>query len=209
MNILPPEKPEENIQRLISSLMPIANKVDVTPKECIAFNEQSQHSLFILIEGELSVLRASDGLLVSTLYTPSIVGLSEMLLPVYGYLLRMDGENTMLSVNRRQALTIIQKNNLWHDVAMVLAYDSASLFYRNTMVIQPRTYFVVRSHLQEMMTLSDEVRMRITILDYIQERTHLSRSSVLNVLSVLKNENHIMFKRGGYLTHIFALPDNL
>lgn len=209
MNVLSPKKPEESIQRLISNLTPIAKKIDVTPKACIAFNEQSVQSLFILIEGELSVLRASDGLLISTLYTPSILGLSEMLLPVYGYLMRMDGDSTMLGVNRFEALALIQKNNLWHDVAMVLAYNSALLFYRNTMVIQPRTYFVIRSHLQEMMTLSDEIRMRITILDYIQERTHLSRSSILNVLSVLKNAKHIMFKRGGYLTQVFDLPANL
>ncbi|MDM7027616.1 helix-turn-helix domain-containing protein, partial [Klebsiella michiganensis] len=37
-----------------------------------------------------------------------------------------------------------------------------------------------------------------SILDYIQERTYLSRSSVLNVLSALKSGNYIAFKRGGY-----------
>lgn len=209
MNIQPPAKPEEITQRLITYFTPVANTVDLMPQEYITLTEQNQQSIFILIEGELSVLRASDGLLVSTLYTPNIVGLSEMLLPVYGYLLRAETENKMLSLNKCEALKIIQKNHLWHDVAMVLAYNSASLFYRNTMVIQPRTYFVVRNHLQEMMTLSDDIRMRITILDYIQERTHLSRSSILNVLAVLKNTNHIMFKRGGYLTHIVSLPENL
>ena len=65
----------------------------------------------------------------------------------------------------------------------------------------------MRDHLQEMSQLPEETRMRISILDYIQERTHLSRSSVLNVLSALKNGNYIEFKRGGYLVNLNKLPE--
>lgn len=49
--------------------------------------------------------------------------------------------------------------------------------------------------------------MRVSILDYIQERTHLSRSSVLNVLSALKVGNYIAFRRGGYLIELNNLPE--
>ena len=64
------------------------------------------------------------------------------------------------------------------------------------------------NHLQEMSQLPEETRMRVSILDYIQERTHLSRSSVLNVLSALKNGHYIEFKRGGYLTELNKLPEH-
>ncbi|MDD9660685.1 helix-turn-helix domain-containing protein [Klebsiella pasteurii] len=39
--------------------------------------------------------------------------------------------------------------------------------------------------------------MRLSILGYIQGGTHLSHSSVLNVLSALKCGNYITFKYGG------------
>ena len=64
-----------------------------------------------------------------------------------------------------------------------------------------------RNHLIEMSLLPEETRMRVSILDYIQERTHLSRSSVLNVLSALKSGNYIVFKRGGYLIELNNLPE--
>jgi DNA-binding IscR family transcriptional regulator len=59
----------------------------------------------------------------------------------------------------------------------------------------------------EMILLPEDMRMRISILDYIQDRTHLSRSSILNVLSALKKGKYIQFIRGGYLQHIESLPE--
>jgi len=90
-----------------------------------------------------------------------------------------------------------------------LSYHTAYLFYRDALVVQQRTYAVIRNHLQEMGQLPEETRMRVSILDYIQERTYLSRSSVLNVLSALKSGNYIAFKRGGYLTGVNKLPERL
>ncbi|MBR7336892.1 Crp/Fnr family transcriptional regulator, partial [Klebsiella pneumoniae] len=47
-----------------------------------------------------------------------------------------------------------------------------------------------------------------TILEYIQDRTLLSRSSILNVLSALKQGEYISFKRGGYLLEVRHLPES-
>lgn len=74
-------------------------------------------------------------------------------------------------------------------------------------MVQQRTYSVIRNHLEEMNLLPQETRLRVSILDYIQERTHLSRSSVLNVVSALKKGGYIDFERGGYLTSINKLPE--
>ncbi|MGY8153649.1 helix-turn-helix domain-containing protein, partial [Klebsiella pneumoniae] len=46
-----------------------------------------------------------------------------------------------------------------------------------------------------------------SILEYIQDRTLLSRSSILNVLSALKKGGYITFARGGYLQNIVSLPE--
>lgn len=66
---------------------------------------------------------------------------------------------------------------------------------------------MIRNHLEEMILLPEETRKRVSILDYIQDRTHLSRSSVLNVVSALKKGGYIDFERGGYLTSINKLPE--
>ena len=66
---------------------------------------------------------------------------------------------------------------------------------------------MIRNLLLEMMLLTEETRQRVYILEYIQDRTHLSRSSILNVLSALKKGGYIAFARGGYLQSIASLPE--
>ena len=104
-------------------------------------------------------------------------------------------------------MDVFRQQGLWEDVASLLSYHTAYLFYRDALVVQQKTYSVIRNHLEEMNLLPEESRMRVSILDYIQERTHLSRSSVLNVISALKKGDYIDYQRGGYLTTVKNLPE--
>ena len=90
-----------------------------------------------------------------------------------------------------------------------MAYHTSYMVYRDDLVLQQRTYSVIRNHLLEMMLLSEETRQRVSILEYIQDRTLLSRSSILNVLSALKKGGYIAFARGGYLQNIVSLPEKI
>ncbi|WP_333494638.1 winged helix-turn-helix transcriptional regulator [Kluyvera sp. CHPC 1.251] len=207
MQNLPPIRPEQSIQRLTALLQPIAEKMKVVPRKRMTWTHKNQPQLFLFLEGELSILRASDGLLIVTVYDPHLFGIAEMIQPVRGHLLRAESESTILRVDAQTAMQMFREEGVWEDVASVLSYHTAYLFYRDALVVQQRTYSVIRNHLQEMILLPEETRMKISILDYIQERTHLSRSSVLNVLSALKNGHYIEFKRGGYLMSVSSLPE--
>lgn len=207
MQNLPPIRPEQSIQRLTALLQPIAEKIKVVPRKRMTWTHKNQPQLFLFLEGELSILRASDGLLIVTVYDPHLFGIAEMIQPVRGHLLRAESESTILRVDAQTAMQMFREEGVWEDVASVLSYHTAYLFYRDALVVQQRTYSVIRNHLQEMILLPEETRMKISILDYIQERTHLSRSSVLNVLSALKNGHYIEFKRGGYLVTVNSLPE--
>lgn len=207
MQNLPPIRPEQSIQRLTALLQPIAEKMKVVPRKRMTWTHKNQPQLFLFLEGELSILRASDGLLIVTVYDPHLFGIAEMIQPVRGHLLRAESESTILRVDAQTAMQLFRDEGVWEDVASVLSYHTAYLFYRDALVVQQRTYSVIRNHLQEMILLPEETRMKISILDYIQERTHLSRSSVLNVLSALKNGHYIEFKRGGYLMSVSSLPE--
>ncbi|MBC1188321.1 winged helix-turn-helix transcriptional regulator [Kluyvera sichuanensis] len=207
MQNLPPIRPEQSIQRLTALLQPIAEKMKVVPRKRMTWTHKNQPQLFLFLEGELSILRASDGLLIVTVYDPHLFGIAEMIQPVRGHLLRAESESTILRVDAQTAMQLFREEGVWEDVASVLSYHTAYLFYRDALVVQQRTYSVIRNHLQEMILLPEETRMKISILDYIQERTHLSRSSVLNVLSALKNGHYIEFKRGGYLMSVSSLPE--
>ncbi|MEQ6278286.1 winged helix-turn-helix transcriptional regulator [Kluyvera huaxiensis] len=208
MHILPPIRPEQSIQRLTALLEPIAEKIKVVPRKRMTWTYKHQPKLYLFLAGELSILRASDGLLIVTVYDPHLFGIAEMIQPVRGHLLRAETESTILRVDAKTAMDTFRQHGVMEDVVSLLSYHTAYLFYRDALVVQQKTYSVIRNHLQEMSQLPEETRMRVSILDYIQERTHLSRSSVLNVLSALKNGHYIEFKRGGYLTELNKLPEH-
>jgi len=207
MNILPPVRPEESVQRLTVVLEPVAEKMEIVPRKRMTWSHKGRPQLYLFIEGALSILRASDGLLIVTVYESHLFGIAEMIQPTHGHILRAETESTILRVDAQQAAEIFREQGLWEDVAALLSYHTAYLFYRDALVVQQRTYSVIRSHLQEMILLPEDARMRTSILDYIQERTLLSRSSVLNVLSALKKGNYISFQRGGYLLDMRDLPE--
>lgn len=207
MNILPPVRPEESVQRLTAVLEPVAEKMKIVPRKRMTWSHKGRPQLYLFIEGALSILRASDGLLIVTVYESHLFGIAEMIQPTHGHILRAETESTILRVDAQKAAEIFREQGLWEDVAALLSYHTAYLFYRDALVVQQRTYSVIRSHLQEMILLPEDARMRTSILDYIQERTLLSRSSVLNVLSALKKGNYISFQRGGYLLDMRDLPE--
>ncbi|MCU6398542.1 helix-turn-helix domain-containing protein [Enterobacter quasiroggenkampii] len=53
----------------------------------------------------------------------------------------------------------------------------------------------------------EELRLSINASDYIQEKTHISRSRVMKILSDLKTVEYIEIKRG-ILTKIIKLPES-
>lgn len=208
MHILPPVRPEQSIARLTAILEPIAEKVKVIPRKRITWTYKGRQQMYLFVEGELSMLRASDGLLLVTVYEPHLFGIAEMIQPTQGHILRAETESIILRAEADRAAELFREQGVWEDVAALLSYHTAYLIYRDAQVVQQRTYSVIRNHLQEMILLPEEARMRTTILDYIQDRTLLSRSSILNVLSALKQGNYIDFKRGGYLISVGHLPES-
>ncbi|MES0302611.1 helix-turn-helix domain-containing protein [Citrobacter sedlakii] len=208
MLVLPPVRPEESIARLTAIIEPVAEKLTVAPRKRMIWTYKGRQQMYLLLEGELSILRASDGLLIVTVYEPHLFGIAEMIQPTQGHILRAESVSTVLRVDAQLAAARFRQEGVWEDVAALLSYHTAYLIYRDAQIVQQRTYSVIRNHLHEMILLPEETRMRTTILDYIQDRTLLSRSSILNVLSALKQGKYITFKRGGYLLELGHLPES-
>lgn len=208
MLVLPPVRPEESIARLTAIIEPVAEKLTIAPRKRMTWTYKGRQQMYLLLEGELSILRASDGLLIVTVYEPHLFGIAEMIQPTQGHILRAESVSTVLRVDAQLAAARFRQEGVWEDVAALLTYHTAYLIYRDAQIVQQRTYSVIRNHLHEMILLPEETRMRTTILDYIQDRTLLSRSSILNVLSALKQGKYITFKRGGYLLELGHLPES-
>lgn len=208
MHSTPPERPAAIMDQLISILEPDAEAVNVVPRKKILWDYKNKHQLYLFKQGALSLLRASDRLVTVTVHEPHIFGVAEIFQPLRAHILRAETPSELLRIDAERAAAIFTANNLWMSATQVLAYHTAYMSYRDTLVLQQRTYAVIRNHLLDMMLLAEETRQKTTILEYIQDRTHLSRSSILNVLSALKKGDYIDFIRGGYLVNIKHLPEN-
>lgn len=168
MHILPPVRPEKSIERLTAILEPIAEKVHVVPRKRLTWLRKGKQQMYLFLEGELSLLRASDGLVVVTVYEPHLFGIAEMIQPTQGHLLRAERESTILRLDADKAAELFRAEGVWEDVAALLSYHTAYLIFRDAQVLQQRTYSVIRNHLQEMILLPEETRLRTTILEYIR-----------------------------------------
>lgn len=206
MIILPPERPEAAIQRVISVLKPVGTPMEVVPRKRILWEYQGKPQIYIFEQGELSVIRAFDGLVIATSYDTNLFGLAESLQPMRSHFLRADTACNILKVDVAEAHKRLTATGLWQDATEIVSYYTGYLFYRDALVLQQRNYAIIRGHLLELIKLPYESRMRVTILEYIQERTHLSRSSILSVLTALKEGNYIGYKRGGFLLEVIDLP---
>lgn len=203
----PPERPEAVMTKLISALEPEAEIMNVVPRKKILWDHKGKLQFYLFKSGALSILRDHDKLVMVTVHEPHVFGVAEMFQPLRSHHLRAETESEMLRIDAGKANKIFTEQNLWESVTQVLAYHTAYMSYRDSLVLQQRTYSVIRNHLLDMMLLPEESRARVTILEYIQDRTHLSRSSILNVLSALKKGEYIDFARGGYLQEIKLLPE--
>lgn len=207
MHISQPVRPQQAIERLLEALEPHATPLNAVARKKLTWDYKGKPQLYLFKSGEISILRASDGLLMVTVYEPHLFGIAEMFQPMRTHGLRAEIECEVLRIDTEEATTLLREQNLWEEVTALLSYHTAYMTYRDELVLQQRTYSVIRNHLMEMILLPEETRMRTSMLDYIQDRTHLSRSSILNVLSALKKGKYIQFIRGGYLQHIESLPE--
>lgn len=207
MALSQPRRPEEAFGRLIQALEPMSTPIDVVPRKRLLWEHKEKSQLYIFKQGELSVLRVSDGLLIATSYDPSIFGFAESFQPLRTHYLRAESNCEILRLDADEGHKHITQLGLWKDVADVVSYYTSYLFYRDAMVVQQRTYAIIRNHLLELNKLPLEFRLKVTVLEYIQERTHLSRSGILHVILALKNGSYISIKRGGYLLELAGLPE--
>lgn len=205
--ITPPERPIEAIDRLISVLKPLGKIIEVAPKKRLTWDKGGEPFVYIFLEGELSVSRVTDSILIATVTEPHLFGFSEMFYALRGNKLRAETQCILARVDQSVAEQAIEQHGLWREVAEVLAFHTNTMLCRDLQIVNQRTYPIVCHYLRELDRLPMETKERVNILSYIQERTGLSRSSILNIIASLKTDKFINFARGGYKLEVFDLPD--
>lgn len=201
-----PKKPLRAISNLYSSL---ATQCTLMTKKAGTrlpwLNAKGKSQIYLLKNGEISVYRNHDNLLLATFRPPHILGVVEALHRDNIYQMRVDTDASLLKIESQDAFTVIEKEFLWQDISLLLAYHISYLCYLENQLIQSRAYITVRSKLIELMNLPESFRMKITAIKYIQQRTVLSRSGILKIFAELKKGQYITLDKG-CLVQLAHLP---
>lgn len=100
---------------------------------------------------------------------------------------------------------LLTRFNLWEQYARHLQQTAMVVLDHLVKLTQPTAYEVIRTQLIELMAEPDEIRLNMTIENYIRNKTKISRSAVMNILAQLKSGEYITTHRG-ILVNIAKLP---
>jgi HD superfamily phosphohydrolase YqeK len=173
--------------------------------------DKSTAFIVLLNEGCCSVNHADNDQYIVTFFAPTVIGL-------------LDGYGLYYDVPARPQHYIRAETNcsgwvvpldifvekcdelsLWHDVSRFLAQRLMVMSAREYELVGNDAYGKIRALLQEIWLYPEEFRSKLLIAAFIQRRAKLSRSRVMNILSVLKQGGYIEIE-AGVLTSMKKLP---
>lgn len=207
-------KPMKSIDSLFVALLPHSQKITLPKNKNYKLNEEKEGKGVILFaEGIATLTYASSGLYSSTVYPPTILGLVQGYSSFYEIPntlsqevnLCAETDITLFFVQLQDFVATIDAQNLWHDVARILAHRLMLMIDRECENLKNNSYLKIKNIILEVWSYPEEYRTNINLPSFIQKRTGLSRSRIMKILMDLKKGEYITIN-SGKLTSVSKLP---
>lgn len=199
------EKPEEYIKDIISSIIGF-NEIKKAKSGQFFNCIRDKHKMcFVLIQGTCRILRTRDSLIYATIESPSIVGLSAFFNTSQTLVLQPRSGTEYIYMPLNDFLKNIDDNDLWRKLSFILLFTN---FRYNDYLVRNNcvpTYKLICNNLLALDSEVFEIKATTSVVKYILDRTVLSRSCVMGVLSELRKGNYIVMHKG-MLIKINKLP---
>lgn len=189
-------KPEQDILKVIAAA---SNPVKIRTgrlRQNVELNNHPELMTIILHEGMIAIYRSKDHLLMRYSQGPMILGMNDLININENMYIKSLGDIRYEIIPMAQFNEIIDRENLWKEVAHILMYGIKRLVQAHQTTAGLTTYELIKNNLFNLMQESNEIRLNISASDYIREKTHLSRSRVMKILGELKIGGYIEIKRG-------------
>ena len=190
------KKPLADINLLINSLAPNANKIVTADKQSLNYKTGGQHNCFLLHGGNVTLYRYADGMILNSEAAPYVFGLSTQLVENDYLYIRAQAASEISILTIEEANRIIDRDNLWKNLSTLLIYTATRIYDHCTKISSLSSYEVICYQLYELMNETEEVRNSVSIVSYILSRTFLSRSTIMKILAQLKTGNYIVTEKG-------------
>lgn len=154
----------------------------------------------LLISGSFEVHRSADDLRIVTIPAPVVIGLG-----VHDAYLIMAEPCKVATLTLEETERHIAEKNLWELVTHQMMLITNKLYTYSKQLSAPTVYELICNQLIELLNEPEEMRKKIPVERYIREKAHVSRSSVMKILSDLKTGGYIVID-DGRLIEIRHLP---
>ena len=160
----------------------------------------------IIRQGDIKLDRSGGELLVSICTAPTIFGLPGLLKSTSDhYVMTAVTPCEFYQLDISQCAALLEQHQLWHAAFNWLSWQCRMQEQRDIQLIGKSSYSQIRATLQSMEKWDQTLRARIGVMNYIHQRTHISRSVIAEVLSALREGHYIEMEKGKLVT-IHRLP---
>lgn len=201
-------KPLVEIEAILEKVAPFAESFIAAKGEILRYKVSNNHQCYLLHSGSVTLNRRGDGMILNTENAPFILGVSNQYSHLENLYVKVleNAQISRLSVERFNLL--IGSYNLWQSLSYLLIYNASRVYAHSAMISQMTSYDLIRFQLNELISEPDKLRQDTTAANYILNRTYLSRSCVMRILSVLRTGGYITLQRGK-LIELRTLPESL
>ena len=171
------------------------------PPDC-AFNDIT----IVIQHGAVSLHRNESNVLYGIVQNPAIFGLAAAVNKIKNdYMLVAETDCRGYYLPAIDTLQCLDRYHLWREAFYWMTWQTRMLELRDKQLIGTNHYHQIRSTLLMMMAWDERIRTRIGVLNFIQQRTRISRSVIAEVLSALRKGDYIKMEKGK-LVSITRLP---
>ncbi len=202
------KKPLKEFEQLDKFLSKYGTRFSyVNEKHLLYSTEKNADTTFVIQEGIIS-LRRNEHILVGIAQAPFIMGLTNGVMKHdVQYDLISEGVCSGYQIKSFQLIEIIEKNQLWREAFYWLTWQNRILQQRDRQLIGNNSYEQIRTTLFSMIEWDESLRAKIGVMNYIHQRTRISRSVVAEVLAALRKGGYIEMNKGK-LMGINRLPSD-
>lgn len=189
-------KPVTHIQTLHTSLLANHKALKSKPGQRFQFVQNDTKMCFMLLQGKCDIRRYGDALIISAIESPSMVGLSDLVHDPSNVIIQSTTAIEYLYLPLETVLEHVEEHNLWKSVSYFLMHVTSRFneYFKTNSGIS--TYQLICNLLQELNEEEFEIRATVSAAKYILDRTPMSRSGVMKILSNLNKGGYIVIKRG-------------
>jgi CRP-like cAMP-binding protein len=198
-------KPLSAFEALDLHFYPTASSLTLHPQDTLTMNTDAS-LITVMRQGTFKIERIEGALLVAISPSPLIFGLAGLLDSLgERYQLTALTQCEVYQLKGSQCKALLDKHQLWRDAFHWVSWMNKAQEARDVQLIGKSSYSQIRATLQVMSGWGDSLRAQVGVMNYIQQRTHISRSVIAEVLAALRAGSYIEMNKGK-LVSVNRLP---